>query len=69
MLTLTSLFELEVDDIISGMPGGAFAANVFAVRETQSTRRLFLLEGINVRQPRGLFIAFNLYRAWRDNWP
>ena len=32
MLTRTSLHELEVDDIISGMPGGAFAANVFAVR-------------------------------------
>lgn len=32
MLTLTSLFELEVDDIISGMPGGALTANVFAVR-------------------------------------
>lgn len=31
MLTLTSLHELEVDDIISGMPVGAFAQSVFAV--------------------------------------
>lgn len=32
MLTLTILYELEVDDIVSGMPLGAFGLNVFGVR-------------------------------------
>lgn len=31
MLTLTILYELEVDDIVSGMPLGAFGLNVFGV--------------------------------------
>lgn len=33
MLTRTSLHELEVDDIISGMQGGPLLPDVFAVRD------------------------------------
>ena len=61
MLTLTSLFELEVDDIISGMPGGAFAANVFAVRRDHN--HWLLQAGHHVRHSLSLSSLLNLQWA------